>query len=54
MSDFIEKNAQNYIKELFQQITEEQLTELVTTFSHGFKLGMQLAFDAIVTREKGK
>ncbi|EIZ2435032.1 MULTISPECIES: hypothetical protein [Listeria] len=54
MSDFIEKNVHNYIKEQFQQKTEEQLTELVTTFSHGFKLGMQLAFDAIVTREKGK
>ncbi|SQC57366.1 Uncharacterised protein [Listeria newyorkensis] len=54
LSDFIENTAQNYIKEQYHQKSEEQLTELVATFTHGFKLGMQIAFDAIVAKEEGK
>ncbi|MBC2196604.1 hypothetical protein [Listeria booriae] len=54
MSDFIENTAQDYVKERYHQKSEEQLAELVTTFIHGFKLGMQIAFDAIVTKEEGK
>ncbi|MBC2676756.1 hypothetical protein [Listeria booriae] len=53
MSDFIENTAQNYIKEYYHQKSEEQLTELVAMFTHGFKLGMQLAFEAIVTKGEG-
>ena len=54
MSDFIENDAQNYVKEQYHQKSEEQLTELVATFIHGFKFGMQIAFDAIVNKEEKK
>ncbi|MBF2482141.1 hypothetical protein IA817_12565 [Listeria seeligeri] len=52
MNGFIEDTAQDYIQDQFGQKKEEQLTELVSTFTHGFKLGMQLAFDAIVSRKE--
>ncbi|EKZ4589108.1 hypothetical protein [Listeria monocytogenes] len=54
MNDFIENTVQNYVKEQYHQKSEEQLDELVAMFAHGFKLGMQIAFDAIVTKEEGK
>ncbi|MBC2077876.1 hypothetical protein HCA99_01450 [Listeria booriae] len=54
MSDFIENTAQKYVKERYHQKSEEQLAELVATFTHGFKLGIQIAFDSIMTKEEGK